>query len=67
LEFEVTEASILVAIGIPIIGEKWFKSMALSSAYAKYLFKLEYQANDLSKSMPRSQLIEQFDRLLKII
>jgi hypothetical protein len=41
--------------------------MVLSSAYAKDLFKLEYQANDLFKSMPRSQLIEQFDRLLEII
>jgi hypothetical protein len=67
LEFEVTEASISAATGIPITGEKWFKAMALSSAYAKDLFKPEYQANDLSKSMPRSQLIEQFDRLLKII
>ena len=67
LEFEVTEVSISAATGIPIIGERWFKSMALISTYAKYLFKPEYQANDLSKSMPRSQLIEQFDRLLKII
>jgi hypothetical protein len=67
LEFEVTEASISAATGIPITGEKWFKAMALSSAYAKDLFKPEYQANDLSKSMPRSQLIEQFDRILKII
>jgi hypothetical protein len=67
LEFKVIEASISAAIGIPIIGEKWFKAMVLSSAYEKYLFKPEYQANDLSKSMLRSQLIEQFDRLLKII
>jgi hypothetical protein len=67
LEFQVTEASISTATGIPIIGERWFKAMDLSSAYEKYLFKPEYQANELSKSMPRSQLIEQFDRLLKII
>jgi hypothetical protein len=67
LEFEVIEASILAATGIPLSGEKWFKSMDLSSSYAKYLFKPEYQGNDLSKSMPRGQLIEQFDRLLKII
>jgi hypothetical protein len=67
LEFEVTEASISAATGIPITSEKWFKAMDLSSAYAKDLFKPEYQVNDLSKSMPRSQLIEQFDRLLKII
>jgi hypothetical protein len=67
LEFEVTEASILSATGIPITSERWFNAMALSSPYAKDLFKPEYQASDLSKSMPRSQLIEQFDKLLKII
>jgi hypothetical protein len=67
LEFEVTEASISAATGIPITGEKWFKAMALSSAYAKDLFKPEHQASDLSKSVPRGQLIEQFDRILKII
>ena len=61
------EASILAATKIPIIGEKWFKAMALSSAYAKDLFKPEYKANDFSKSMLRSQLIEQFDIILKII
>jgi hypothetical protein len=49
LEFEVTEASISVATGIPITGEKWFKAMVLSSSYAKISFKPEYQANDLSK------------------
>ena len=54
LEFEVTEASISSTIGIPIIGERWFKSMDLSSAYPKYIFKPEYQANDLSKGMLRS-------------
>ena len=62
-----TRASISAATGIPTTGEKWFKAMALSSSYEKYLFKPEYQANDLFKSMPRSQLIEQFDRFLKII
>jgi hypothetical protein len=41
--------------------------MVLSSSYAKDLFKLEYQANDLSKIMSRRHLIEQFDKLLKII
>jgi hypothetical protein len=65
LEFEVTEAS--ATTGIPIIGERWFKAMALSPAYEKDLFKPKYQVSDLSKSMPRSQLSEQFDKLLKII
>ena len=62
-----TKASISATTGIPITGEKWFKAMALSSAYAKDLFKPEHQANDLSKGVPRNQLIEQFDRILKII
>jgi hypothetical protein len=30
LEFEVTEASISTETWIPIIGERWFKAMALS-------------------------------------
>jgi hypothetical protein len=67
LEFEVTEAYISAATWIPITSEKWFKAMILSSYFSKYLFKPEYQANELSKSMPRSQLVEKFDRLLKII
>jgi hypothetical protein len=67
LEFEVTEASISAATGIPITGEKWFKTMALSSAYDKDIFKPEYQDNDLSKSIPRSKLIDQFEKILKII
>jgi hypothetical protein len=41
--------------------------MSLSSAYAKDIFKLEQQASDISKGVPRGQLIEQFDRILKII
>jgi hypothetical protein len=67
LEFEVTETSISAATGIPITGEKWFKAMVLSSPFIKYIFKPEYRANELSKSMTRNQLIEQFDRILKII
>ena len=67
MEFEVTETSISAATGIPILGEKWFKAMVLSSPFVKDLFKLEYQSNELSKSMPRNQLINQFDRILKII
>jgi hypothetical protein len=63
----INKASIKAATMIPITGERWFKAMAFSSAYTKDIFKPEYQANDLSKSMPRSQRIEQFDILLKII
>jgi hypothetical protein len=67
LEFEVTEASISTATGIPISGENWFKAMVLSSPLIKDLFMPEYQANDLSKSVPRNHLIDHFGRMLKII
>jgi hypothetical protein len=67
LEFEVTEASILAATRIPIIGEKWFKSMDLNAAYAKYFLKTENQDGDLSKGVPRNHLIEQFDKILRRI
>jgi hypothetical protein len=63
----VAEASISTATGIPILGENWFKAMVLSSPFIKDIFKPEYQANDLSKSVPRNRLIDQFDRMLKII
>jgi hypothetical protein len=63
----VTEASISSATGIPITGEKWFKAVSLSSAYAKDLLKHGHQGSDLSKGVPRNRLIEQFDRILKII
>ena len=61
------EASISAAIGIPISRENWFKAMVLSSPFVKDIFKPEYQANDLSKNVPRNQLIDQFDRMLKIM
>jgi hypothetical protein len=67
LEFEVIEASISVATGIPLTSEKWFKSMALNVAYAKDFLKPEHQDGDLSKGVPRNQLIEQFDKILMII
>jgi hypothetical protein len=63
----VTEASISAATGISITGEKWFKAMALSSTYAKDLLKPEHQTSDFSKGVPRNQLIEQLDMILKII
>jgi hypothetical protein len=67
LEFEVTEASISTATTIPITGEKWFKAMDLNAVYAKYFLKPEHQAGYLSRGVPRNQLIEQFDKILRII
>jgi hypothetical protein len=63
----VSEASISAATGIPITGEKWFKSMALDVAFAKDFLKPEHQEDDLTKCVPRNHLIEQFDRILRII
>jgi hypothetical protein len=67
LEFEVTGASISAATGIPITGEKWFKAMALNATYAKDFLQPEHQASNLSKGVPRNHLIEQFDKILRII
>jgi hypothetical protein len=54
LQFEVTEALISVATGIPITDEKWFKSMALNAAYTEYFLNPEHQDGDLSKGVPRN-------------
>ena len=67
LEFEVSKASISVATGIPIIGEKWFKSMALNASFSKDFLKPEYQDENLSKGVPRSHIVEEFDKMLIII
>jgi hypothetical protein len=67
LEFEVIEDSISSATKIPITSEKWFKAMDLNAAYAKDFLKPKHQDGDLSKGVPRNQLIEQFDKILRII
>jgi hypothetical protein len=41
--------------------------VALNVAYAKYFLKPEHKARDLYKGFPRNQLIEQFDKILRII
>jgi hypothetical protein len=63
----VSEASISTATGIPITGEKWFKSMALNTTFSKDFLKPEYQTDNLSKGVPRSHLVGEFDKMLKII
>jgi hypothetical protein len=67
LEFEVSEASIAAATGIPNTGERWFKSMTLNVAFSKDFLKPDYQTDNLSKGVPRSHLVEYFDKMLKII
>jgi hypothetical protein len=67
LELEVFETSISAAIEIPITRESWFKSMALDAAYAKDFLKTKYQTDNLSKGVPRNHLVEEFDKILRII
>jgi hypothetical protein len=67
LEFEVSEHSISVATEIPDCGEKWFKSMSLNSSFSKEFFKPEYQGDNLSKGVPRSHMLEYFDKMLRVI
>jgi hypothetical protein len=67
MEFEVSEASIAAATGLPNTGERWFKSMTLNAAFSKDFLKPDYQTNNLSKGVPRSHLVEDFDKMLKII
>jgi hypothetical protein len=67
LEFEVSETSISTTIGIPIIGEKWFKSMSLNASFSKDFLKTEYQTDNLSNGVPRIHLVGEFDKMLKII
>jgi hypothetical protein len=67
LEFEVSEASIAAATGIHNTGEIWFKSITLNVAFSKDFLKPDYQTDNLSKGVPRSHLVEDFDKMLKII
>jgi hypothetical protein len=67
LEFDVSEASNVAATEIPNTGERWFKSMILNATFSKDFLKPDYQKDNLSKGVPRSHLVEGFDKMLKII
>jgi hypothetical protein len=67
LEFDVSEHSISVATKIPNCGEKWFKAMSLNSSFSKEFLKPEYQEDNLSKGVPRSHMLECFDKMLRVI
>jgi hypothetical protein len=67
LDFEVSEASIEATTGIPNSSERWFKSMILNAYFSKDFQKLDYQIDNLSKGVPRSHLVEDFEKMLKII
>jgi hypothetical protein len=67
LELEVYEATIVAATEIPNTGERWFKYITLNAAFSKDFLKLDYQRDNLSKRVPRSHLVEGFDKMMKII
>jgi hypothetical protein len=67
LYFEVSEASITTKTGIPNTGERWFKSMTLNTSFSKEFLKPYYQTDNLSKRVPIRHLLEDFDKMLKII
>jgi len=65
LEFAVSEKSIYIVTKIPDCGEKWFKCMSLNSCFSKEFLKYEYEGDNLSKGMPRSHMLEYFEKHLK--
>jgi hypothetical protein len=67
LEFEVFEATIAATTKIPNTGERWFKSMILNATFSKDFLKPDYQKDNLSKGVPRSHLVEGFDKMMNII
>jgi hypothetical protein len=67
LEFEVSEQSIYVDTKIPNCGEKWFKSMSLNSSFSKEFLNHEYQGENLSKGVPRSHMLEYFEKIIRVI
>jgi hypothetical protein len=67
LKLEASEAIIVAATEIPNTGERWFKSMTLNAAFSKDFLKPDYQKDNLSKGVPRSHLVEGFDKMPTII
>jgi hypothetical protein len=67
LSWRYLKATIAVATEIPNTGERWFKYMILNASFSKDFLKPNYQKENLSKGVPRSHLVEGFDKMLKII
>jgi hypothetical protein len=67
LELEVSEAIITATIEIPNTCEIWFKCMNLNAFFSKQFLKPESQEDNLSKGVPRSHLVEIFDKILRVI
>jgi hypothetical protein len=67
LELEVSEETIATTTEIPNTGERWFKSMNLNATFSKEFLKPECQGDNLSKGVPRSHMVEGFDKMLRVI
>jgi hypothetical protein len=67
LELEVSEETIETTTEIPNTGERWFKSMNLNATFSKEFLKPECQGDNLSKGVPRSHMVEGFDKMLRVI
>jgi hypothetical protein len=68
LELEVSEETIAVATEIPSTRlERWFKSMNLNATFSKEFLKPEFQGDNLSKGVPRSHMVEGFDKMIRLI
>jgi hypothetical protein len=67
LELEVSEATIVATTEIPNTGERWFKFMNLNAIFSKEFLKPECQGDNLSKGVPRSHMVEGFDKMIRVI
>jgi hypothetical protein len=67
LELKVSEATISTTTEIPNIGERWFKSMNLNASFSKEFLKPKFQRDNLSKGVPRSHMVEGFDKMIRLI
>jgi hypothetical protein len=66
LELEVYDATIVETTKIPNTGERWFKYMTLNATFFKDFLKPDHQKYNLSKEVPRSHLVDGFEKMLKV-
>jgi hypothetical protein len=67
LEIEVSEVTIATATEIPSTSERWFKAMNLNATFSKEFLKPGYQGDGLFKGVPRSHMIQGFEKMLRVI
>jgi hypothetical protein len=65
VEIKVDEESIAVATGLPMTGQRWFKTMALKNQDFKFYLKDGYKHKAWSKGMLVSYLDEEWQHLFK--